>query len=85
MVTRFYGRRDWANLMKWSKNVWKNESVYMEKDDETNESTTPGGAVVAAAHDIARGVNSWDECERALENLRYAVRALGQEWDGEEM
>lgn len=81
--TGLYGRRDWDNLVKWCKNVWNGESFYIVKEKDHDNGAE--GDVVAAAHDIARAVSSWDECERALENIRFAVRALGQEWEGEEM
>ncbi|KAK5121106.1 hypothetical protein LTR85_005590 [Meristemomyces frigidus] len=72
------GRKDWANLIEWCKAVRLGGALMVVKSDELDNM----GRVMAAAHSISRDHRgrSWEECEKALENLRYAMGGPEPKW-----
>ena len=73
-----FGKKDWAMVLEWCKDIWRDESTTLNKSDDCNDMHS----VVAAAHDIVlkhRG-DTWKACEESLENLRFVVCKLDPAW-----
>ena len=73
-----HGRKHWPNLILWCKLVWKGSRLRIRKSGTSSDL----GTVVAAAHEIALAhrKDSWERCHAALENLRFVVCKLDQDW-----
>ncbi|KAK6392664.1 hypothetical protein LTR65_003437 [Meristemomyces frigidus] len=72
------GREHWRNLVEWCTAVRSGQAFVVLKSDDLNRM----GRVVAAAHAITPDYAdcTWQECEKALEHLRFAVGGLEPQW-----
>lgn len=78
VICTLKGRKSWENLMKWCRNAHANKSFFLDRLDDRSQLVS----VVVAALKITKAVNSWSECERALEGLRVVAEAIDSEWRG---